>query len=101
MPVREIKTPLFGPEGKIKRPKPVIVLDALIAGQTIEFDGNKWGMSEDFVMGIIPLAGMQEGQMLGVDMSIGQFCKMAEQLSDKYVLKLTMDKVLTQYKRES
>ena len=76
------------------RPKPVILLEALLAGQVVEAGGYRLAMSEDHKLCCVPLSGLSEGEGLAFDCDVAEFCRMAEGMSDDKVFLLAASKAL-------
>ena len=74
------------------RPKPVIVLEALIAGQTVNIGGVNYALSEDNKLCVISVCGLPQGKGLTVACDISEFCKMTEKLDDKDIFFFMMEK---------
>ena len=79
--------------------KPVTLLKALLDGQEVELEGQKWAMSFDGKLCVVPESGLGENQGLVVDMDVSQFCKMAEKMTSDQAFLLGVNNALQGMKK--
>jgi len=79
--------------------KPVQLLKALLDGQEVDLDGQKWAMSSDGKLCVVPESGLGENQGLVVDMDVSQFCKMANRMTSDQAFLLGANNALHGMKR--
>lgn len=81
------------------RPKPVILLQALLDGREVEMDGRKYAMSESGDLCMIPESGLAEGLGLMVEMDISHFCQIADRMTDDQITILSMNNAMNAIKK--
>jgi hypothetical protein len=78
----------------MRRPKAVILLQALYDGQTVELDGTTYAMSEEDFICWVPKVGLDAGKGIIIDLSVKEFIKMADKLTDDEIAAVAMNNAL-------